>query len=86
MEILLYHKDKKMTLEELIVRFERHRHRGVSDGASPLEADGLDILTLIKLKPSVLHSSPKRGYLQYDIATNKLKFYNGSGWETITSA
>lgn len=38
------------------------------------------------LTPTTAPGSPVEGELYYDSAANKLKFYNGAAWETITSA
>lgn len=74
-----------MILEQLIKRFLEHRHRGASDGV-PIASEGLERLNLLKFIPTSAPSSPKEGDVYYDSTAKKLKFYNGTAWETITSA
>ena len=38
------------------------------------------------LNPSAAPGTPVTGHFYYDSTANKLKFYNGTAWETVTSA
>jgi len=38
------------------------------------------------LKPSSAPGTPVEGHFYYDSVAKKLKFYNGTAWETVTSA
>lgn len=40
----------------------------------------------IRLSPETTPASAAEGDIYYDVSANKLKVYNGSAWETITSA
>jgi len=48
-------------------------------------ADGTRAMTSVTLTPGTV-PTPVEGLVYYDSTANKLKFYNGSAWETVTSA
>jgi len=49
-------------------------------------SDKIDIGTYVNFTPGSAPSSPAEGDVYYDSAAQKLKVYNGSSWETITSS
>lgn len=46
----------------------------------------LDICSLLKLNPTTAPTYSTTGMVYYDSSANKLKFYNGTAWETISSS
>ncbi len=55
--------------------------------AADIDADSNNLKNVEVLSLNVTTApTPVEGMLYYDSASNKLKFYNGSAWETVTSA
>lgn len=48
--------------------------------------DYVAIHSVLKLNPTSAPGSPQEGMVFYDYTANKLKFYNGTAWETVTSS
>lgn len=46
----------------------------------------LHVCSLLKLNPTTTPTSPTTGMVYYDSSANKLKLYNGTAWETVTSS
>ena len=55
-------------------------------GAGDITAAGTVTNAVNLLTPGAAPDPAVEGQLYYDSTANKLKFYNGTGWETITSA
>ncbi|MBI3990953.1 MAG: hypothetical protein HY350_02275, partial [Candidatus Omnitrophica bacterium] len=60
---------------------------GISTFASTVVCETyLEIFEFLFLKPAATPGSPLEGYTYYDSSAKKIKFYNGSAWETISSS
>lgn len=51
-----------------------------------LDGSSININSILKLNPITEPGSPLEGMIYYDSGLNKLRMYNGTSWETITSA
>lgn len=48
--------------------------------------DYVAIHSILRLNPTSAPGTPLEGMVYYDNTANKLKFYNGTAWETVTSS
>lgn len=63
----------------------RTHHEEVASGEAGAEGAVLHNDGSVTLKPTAAPSSPQEGQLYYDSTAKKLKFYNGTAFETVTS-
>ena len=70
--------------DDLGTSANRWRHFFLS-GNIYISADGKMFIDMIDFRARGVPSSPGKGTLYYDIAVNKLKFWTGIKWETISS-
>lgn len=63
----------------------RTHHEEVASGTPGAEGAVLNNDGSVSLRPASEPSNPQEGQLYYDSTAKKLRFYNGTAFETITS-
>jgi len=63
----------------------RTHHEEVASGSTAAEGVVLNSDGSVTMRPIAQPSNPQEGQLYYDATAKKLKFYNGTAFETVTS-